>query len=259
MKLLMLLVAFTISVVNAQIICPRDNKVLITDSNSIVINDVVTDELMTKKSLEVLEKSKKDPSQTLYLVMYTPGGSVTAGNLFIEYLKGIPNPIVTITIFAASMGYHIVQALPGERLILETGELMSHRAKLGGMGGEIPGELLVRIGHIKALIDSMDLRVSNRINMSLPEYQKLIADEFWVTGQEAVNLSHADRVVTLVCDESLNGFEKLKVRTMLGSFEATFSKCPLIVGPIDVEAGDQPEEKVREAILTSRKKAIWSY
>ena len=73
----------------------------------------------------------------IYLFLNTPGGSIQAGLELIEGLNGINRPIHTVTLFAASMGWQLVQHL-GTRYVLKYGVLMSHKAR-GQFSGEFGG------------------------------------------------------------------------------------------------------------------------
>ena len=82
---------------------------------------------MSKAAKELALLRANNPKETIYIVVNSPGGSVTAGMKFITFANGIDN-VKTITITAISMGSAIVEALPGERLIVPNATFMFHRA-----------------------------------------------------------------------------------------------------------------------------------
>lgn len=205
-------------------------KILLTEDNSIVFNQAVTSAYASKKTLEVMIKSVK--TSPLYLVLNTPGGSVTAGLNFIDNIKSLNIPIHTVTIFAASMGYQFVQEL-GTRYITASGTLMSHRGSVGGVSGQVPGELNSRIGHIQAILSGMSSRAAARVGMTKENYDAAIINELWVSGNEAVNSKHADQVADVKCDKKLmQETYKDEAITIFGRVELTYAKCPLITAPI---------------------------
>ena len=122
---------------------PEFETVTLNSNNLLLLNSEVDGESLAalgtaaktqdKKLGNIKEKfsGKKAP---FYLFLSTPGGSIQNGLEMIETLKGIGRPVHTITSFAASMGFQIVQNLD-DRLILKTGILMSHHP-LGGTVGE---------------------------------------------------------------------------------------------------------------------------
>lgn len=200
--------------------------------NTIVFRGPV-DELSVSKAQQTLLKMSRNLSSkdTIYMVLDTPGGSVSAGMRLIDTIRGIPQKVKTITQFAASMGFYFVQALD-ERLVTPSGTLMAHRAKMGGVSGEIPGEVLVRINMILDILRSMETTNANRLGVTLQKYQDVIRDEYWVSGVEAVKQNAADRVVAIQCDESLDGTEDDVAQTPFGNIIIQFAKCPAITSAL---------------------------
>jgi ATP-dependent protease ClpP protease subunit len=208
-------------------------KILLTENNHVVFNQQVTGEYTSKKTLEIMEKSLK--ASPIYLVLDTPGGSVSAGLAFVDSIKALDIKVHTITIFAASMGYQFVQEL-GTRYILPSGTLMSHRGAVGGLSGQVPGELNSRLGRIQKILDGMSDRAAARVKMSKKDYDAAIINELWVSGQDAVSGNHADAIASVKCDKQLiqEKYTETLV-TIFGSVGLVFSKCPLISSPIDVK------------------------
>lgn len=165
-----------------------------------------------------------------YLVLDTPGGSVDAGNSFIDFAKSLGVKIDTVTIFAASMGFHLVQNLD-KRYVMNSSTLMSHRASLR-LGGELGGEFDVRLNWIRRTITKMDLVVSKRVNMKYHDYTNLIRDELWLDGQDSIKYRMADNVVNVKCDSSMQGTYSEKADVMFFTVDVEWSKCPLITAPL---------------------------
>ena len=233
MKILVLLMAlFTFSVGAAE-------TVTFNEDNTVSLKDAVMSGSVTQ-TINELAKRENNSEPVIYLVLDTPGGSVFAGLNLIHYLKGYKKPVKTVTIFAASMGFQIVNGNPGDRLIVDTGVLMSHPMS-GGLGGEMGNGLSLdnRNGYIKEIIDTMDKRAAARTKgkVSLAEYQKAYDNELWTTGQNAVDAGYADAVTLASCSESLSSsVETVDERefigfTMIGplalQIKYEVSKCPL--------------------------------
>lgn len=233
MKILVLLMAlFTFSVGAAE-------TVTFNEDNTVSLKDAVMSGSVTQ-TINELAKRENNSEPVIYLVLDTPGGSVFAGLNLIHYLKGYKKPVKTVTIFAASMGFQIVNGNPGDRLIVDTGVLMSHPMS-GGLGGEMGNGLSLdnRNGYIKEIIDTMDKQAAARTKgkVSLAEYQKAYDNELWTTGQNAVDKGYADAVTQASCTESLSSsVETIDERefigfTMMGplalQIKYEVSKCPL--------------------------------
>lgn len=212
-----------------------DLSITLEAKNTLVFRGAVTSESVSNLQLKLLNMSHTlNESTPIYLVLDTPGGSVFAGLELIDHLRAIPQKVHTITLFAASMGFQIVQNMD-KRYITNQGTLMSHRARLGGLQGQLYGEFETRYRMIKRKVDYMDAVASKRMGIKLEEYKDLVLNEYWIHGFDSLDDQAADKVVNLNCGKSLSGTESAKVNTMFGAFDVTFSKCPLIRAPISAE------------------------
>lgn len=212
--------------------------ITLSSSTTVTINGPITDESVTKASIEIMALNDSLPKgKAIILFLNTPGGSISAGNNLIELVSGLGRSVVTVTSFAASMGYQLVQAF-STRYILESGTLMSHRAAIGGLGGQVPGEANSRLKWITQAVEEIEVRTSKRVGLSLKDYKELIRDELWLTGNSAVSTNHADKVVKAKCDKSLNGTHAQTFFTMFGPIEVVLHNCPLITGPVSVKASE---------------------
>ena len=214
-------------------------SIVLTEANSVSINQEISSEFVASKQLEAFNKaSKLKAGDDLYLVLYTPGGSVLAGMLFIDTMKALKVKVHTITIFAASMGYQIAENL-GTRYMLGSGILMSHRGAVGGVSGQINGELNSRVQFYTDISNRLDSIVAKRVGTSLKAYQDSIVNELWLTSDKAVASNHADEIAEVSCDQKLiDGKVEEKVYTMFGAVDVTFSACPLITDPLSVKSSN---------------------
>lgn len=208
-------------------------NLVLEKKNTVALRMPVTGGTVNTLQQQVLALSSKLPKgEPIYLFLDTPGGSIAAGEEFITFTKGIQAEIKTVTSFAASMGYIFVQSL-GERLVLPTGTLMSHRAFFG-MEGQVPGEFNTRLQYWTSRIESIEAAVSTRVGLEVTPYRALIKDEYWVGGTEAVKAKHADRTVTVSCAADLSGTYNEAVQTFFGPVNVIWSSCPLITTPVGV-------------------------
>lgn len=232
-----------------------DRPVVLDVDNHVVFSGVVTDDSVSQAQIELIKiSSQLDDDDTIYLVIDSPGGSVTAGNRFIDFANSLPQKIKPICLFCASMGYHMFQSFD-ERLVYESSELMSHRVRIGGLAGQVPGEAVSRLNDIIATSQRMDEKVAKRIGINVKDYQKLIYDELWLSGYDAVKMRHADRVAKIKCSKELTKKTKSQsIKTIFGTVELKTSACPLISGALEVEMEEGHKFRSVEEAVTEAKK-----
>lgn len=237
MRYLLIALAFlSLSVAQAAPI----KEIVLTKDNTLVLNQAFTGESVS----DLIGQAKKldadlDSGYPIYLFLDTPGGSIQAGLELIEYFKGVNRPVHTITLFAASMGWQLVQNL-GQRYVLQYGVLMSHKAS-GGFRGEFGGDgsqLDSRYSLWLRRLSMMDQQTVDRTNgkKTLKQYQSEYDNELWLNGSEAVNEGYADAVVSVKCDSTLAGNSQKTVMGFGFSIEVLFDKCPIRTSPIGISA-----------------------
>lgn len=210
----------------------------LTEDNTLVLNQAFSGGSVAKLMEEAtkLDAGLKS-GYPMYLVLYTPGGSIQAGLELYDYLDGLNRPIHTITMFAASMGFQTVQHL-GTRYITRYGVLMAHKAR-GGFSGEFGGgasQLDSRYGmwlRRVEMMDKMTVERSSKIK-TLKEFYAMYAPELWLNGQEAVDRGLADSVATIKCDATLSGTKTVLYDLGFFSVNVVFSKCPARTAPLGV-------------------------
>jgi ATP-dependent Clp protease, protease subunit len=212
------------------------NRLVLEARNTYTFRGPVTGSSVSKAMKAIAQMSRNlSKSDKIYLVLDTPGGSIIDGMDFIDFLEALPQEVKTVTLFAASMGFQIVQHNPGERLIARDGTIMSHRAA-GGLDGQFNGEFESRYRMIKRKIDYLDVVDAQRVGMSFDDYQKKVKDEWWISGFDAVDSKVSDKMVLIQCGESMaDATDVLNIQTMFGPAVITFDKCPLIREPISAE------------------------
>lgn len=228
----------------------EETSITLTSENVVVLRDSVNIQSVNKVKEELSELSSRHPDQDLYLFLDTPGGSVIEGLGLIDFIRGLPNKVHTITQFSASMGYILVQNLD-KRYVLRSGVLMSHRASMSGLSGTLE-QIQSTIGFYGRMLDNIDLTCSNRIGIPLDTYKTLIFNDLWLDAQSSVAMNHADTIANVTCDVSLSGVYKQKVATMFGSYEVTFSKCPLFRGYSKAESSEGAYNPMVEEELFKR-------
>lgn len=212
-------------------------NISLNEKNTVVFRDNVNAKSVTEAqiALQNLVKLRGSKDYIIYLVLDCPGGSIVAGDAFVQYAKMIPN-LETVTIFAASMCSAIAQQLPGKRHITENGISMFHRAHAQIEGYLNEGELEEALRFTKKMVfEGLESKNAKRMQMTDEAYKARVATEWWMYGSEAVEFKAADVVSDVSCSQTLTEQEqKVLLITMFGDFELIYSGCPLFRAPIGV-------------------------
>lgn len=239
-------------------------EIILTKDNVIKLEGPVR----TSSAAAVVQKAKELDSilksgDPIYLVLDTPGGSITAGLEMIENLRNLNRPVHTITLFGASMGFQTVQGL-GNRYITRDGTLMSHKA-WGRMQGEFPGQFDSRYNYWLTRVKRMAERTVVRTNgkHTLKSYRALIENEYWCDGRDCLEQGFVDAIVAPKCDDSISGtytdtldagMEATPFGMLKWELKAKRSSCPLITGALgwDLYIDGQPLKGTLEPKVTKR-------
>ena len=222
--------------------------ITLTAANHVMFRGEVDPLYVARKSAELLYKARLLPTnQDLYLVIDSPGGDIVSGNDFANVVKSLGRPVHTITIFSASMAFNFVQRF-GTRYITPSGTLMAHRARVSGIGGQVPGEFLTMATHIYRYVTMMERQNAKRMQLSHEAYSTLVRDEYWAFGDEAVEAKAADKTALIRCDDSLSGAYKETVNSMFGQLTLIWAACPAIAAPLAVEEPEGLQTDVKKAL-----------
>lgn len=231
-------------------------------ANTLLFRGTVTDESVSAAISSAIKLSSKlKPTDVIYLVIDSPGGSISAGNELIDALNGLPNKVDTITIFSASMAAFTVEKL-GKRYITPSGTIMFHQASIGGVSGNVPEQALNRLKHILYEVGQLEQSAAERIGVSDETYRAAIHDELWLSGDESVAAGTTDEVVYLRCGADLNETYTLSFSSLFGNVSASFSTCPLITQPLSqTEDSKFPPElrKYLELLFKDKKEFVRRY
>tara|TARA_B110000977_G_C11021457_1_gene471493 strand:+ start:193 stop:969 length:777 start_codon:yes stop_codon:yes gene_type:complete len=166
------------------------------------------------------------------ILINSPGGSVSDGNIIIEQIKSLNNSGVSINCiseFAASMAFIITQVCP-VRLGISSSVMMQHQMSLG-INGEI-NRINSYLDYISNLIDSIDIMQSRRIGMDTIKFKERIKDEWWIYGHDNVKNNILDEIIIVKCSNSLSRFiDVVKITSFFGEVILKYEGCPLVREP----------------------------
>lgn len=211
---------------------------ILSDKTTVSLNTPIDADSAALVEQTLYDKSSKlSRNATIVLVLNSPGGSIPDGQKIIEFAQGLPQHIVTLSLFSASMSFIISQYLE-KRYVLDSSTMMSHRAMIEGVGGQVPGSFIERSMFFLSQMNEINDVIAKRAGLSRGAYNSLVANELWMSGNTAVKLNFADKVVKARCDQTLAGFgPEQSIQFFTASIKLKFPKCPLITQP-QVEMGD---------------------
>jgi ATP-dependent protease ClpP protease subunit len=205
-------------------------NVLLTPLNCVTLDSDVNQASIfaLSEALWKLNLKRGKDTYPLYVVINSPGGSVYDSEMFIRFANHISN-VKTIVMFAASAAHSIQQGIEGERLVMSDSVMMAHRAKISLSGQINDGEVESRLKNIKEWLDSIELRISKRIGITVQDYKQKIINEWWIFGESAIELNNADRLVKVKCSPELINLKITKFEgTIIGPIPYEGSACPLV-------------------------------
>ena len=171
-------------------------------------------------------------SNIVNIMINSPGGSISDGNIIIEQIKNMNQSNVKINCiseFAASMAFIITQACPN-RLGLSSSVMMQHQMSLG-INGEF-NRISSYLDYINNMRNDIDSMQSTRLGMVLKDFQERVKDEWWVYGSDNIKHNILDNIVIVKCSNSLNNFEDMvKINSFFGEVILTYVGCPLTREP----------------------------
>jgi len=221
-------------------------------NNTLIFREDYNPVSVAKLQKEMLSKVSGG-AKHIFLALDTPGGDIRAGNSLNSLAQGLGIKVDTITIFAASMGFGTAQSL-GTRYIQPHGVMMAHRARVGGVDGQIPGEFLTAAGMLLDLVYGMERSNAARLGLTFEDYTALVKDEYWVTGADAVKQGAADKVANIRCASDLLGTSEQIINLGFFTVKVIYSDCPAIEGPLDVifvgANADQATEKDKARVYS---------
>lgn len=217
----------------------QNKQVLLNSANTLVLRGGIDagSAIETQIKLAILVAKRGLKNYPIYLVLDSPGGSIEAGFMLIQFAKLIPN-LHTISIFAASMASAIAQALPGERMVTENGTMMFHQAYAGVEGTVEVGSLETKLYYIKRRVLTLEKTNAARMKMNLAVYKEYVNKELWLDAEDSITYRSADNIVDIVCTQELiRSTNELTVAGFFGAATYKFSGCPLFRVPVSGNDG----------------------
>ena len=156
----------------------------------------VTDDTANLIVAQLLFLEAEDPDKDIFLYIYSPGGSVTAGMAIYDTMQYIRSDVSTICIgLAASMGAFLLAAgAKGKRKALPNAEVMIHQPS-GGARGQAT-DISIQAEQILKTKKHMNEILAARTGQSIEKIAADVERDYYMTAQEAREYGLVDEVIT---------------------------------------------------------------
>lgn len=135
---------------------------------------------------------KKGP---IYLLINSPGGSISAGYSILDYCRLVPNKIITIGIgSAASMGSFLLTCAGDERYVTDNCELLYHQPLVGHISGQAT-DVEIQTKHLLQIKNKVIQDLSKKSNLSTKKLKDLLDRDSWLSKEDALKYNLIDGVL----------------------------------------------------------------
>ncbi|EZI40317.1 head maturation protease, ClpP-related [Staphylococcus haemolyticus] len=211
----------------------KNNKHILTLSGTIANLSFLDDTISAKAVKDSLDNVKED----IVIRLNSGGGDVFEGIEIYNYLKSLSNHItIEVTALAASAASLV--AMAGDKIIIRTGaNMMVHEASTMAFGNK--SDIQKTLNALTAIDTSIVDIYHDRTGLDRDEIDNLIANETWLTADEAINKGFADEKSSRKSvEKQKEGVENLKD----SKYVARLKEQRSILNAMINEAEEEPKE-----------------
>lgn len=173
-------------------IVPQFKNEIKNNTHILTLNGVVaSDEFDNTISYKFIENSLKDTDKDIVIKLSSAGGDVFEGINIYNYLKSLKNNItIEITSIAASAASLISMA--ADTIVMHTGaNMMIHEASTLAFGNK--SDIQKTLNALESVDTSIVDIYHERTGIDKAELSRMMANETWLTADEAVSNKFADK------------------------------------------------------------------
>lgn len=229
------------------VLADSSGVVTLTPDNTLTLYGAVDEEMVEY----VANKLPKLSSPTIYVQLFSPGGSVFSGKRVIDQLYAAQaqgKRVVCVAHVAASMAFVILQSPACQsRHVVSGAVLMQHQAR-ATVSGPIH-QLLSSVHSLVLELQELNTMQAARLGVPVEVFNNMVQHDLWInSGARALSLNAADSTILVLCDSRLLKRGK-REDIIIGRVKltATQSECPYVVQP-KVEA-----IQIQESVITELK------
>lgn len=173
-------------------IVPQFKNEIKNNTHILTLNGVVaSDEFDNTISYKFIENSLKDTDKDIVIKLSSAGGDAFEGINIYNYLKSLKNNItIEITSIAASAASLITMA--ADTIVMHTGaNMMIHEASTLAFGNK--SDIQKTLNALESVDTSIVDIYHERTGIDKAELSRMMANETWLTADEAVSNKFADK------------------------------------------------------------------
>jgi ATP-dependent Clp protease protease subunit len=144
-----------------------------------------------KKQLSELGSSK----EPIFVLLDSPGGSVSVGNEFVSLMQAADGPVYTICVGLCASMAAIILEHGTKRFALDRSTIMFHDAA-GGAQGSL-GQMNSLLQYYRRGIEKTNRYIAERSSMKYETFMELQKDNLWIDAEDAKALNLVDELVRL--------------------------------------------------------------
>jgi len=210
--------------------CLSHGKTITLNDDTIVIRGPINSESTNKFFMDIGETQNN-----ITIFINSPGGSVMDGMEIIDHIKMLQDNNVQVNCIAdysASMAFIILQSCTN-RYALFSSIIMQHQMSLGSKGNLY--NMQNYLNFIGDVDQQLDVLQADKIGMCVNDFRNLIENDWWLTGNTALERNVVDSLVHVRCSKKLyQQSTSIQYNTVFGEIELVFSKCPLVRNHLDI-------------------------
>ncbi|MGM0574562.1 MAG: ClpP family protease [Myxococcota bacterium] len=168
---------------------------------------------MIKKAQRKLLAYDQQSQDPIWLLLNSGGGSVEAGLVLIDTMRGIRSPVYCLVESKAYSMAGIILTFCDRRYALEHATIMLHEASYG-TAGEDPSNRS-RLAFLTEYLDQLHAEIAGRLGMDTEAYRSKIRDGWWLLPEEALEAQVINGVVKTIDYEDIPVRKLEEKRTLI--------------------------------------------
>ena len=164
----------------------------------VMIGTAIDDAVSNSVIAQMFFLEMQNPDQDINLYINSPGGSVSAGLAVYDIMQFVKCDVATCCIgLAASMGSFLLCAgAKGKRSVLPNARIMAHQPLVGGSGLSGPvSDIEIHAREMSYTKKKLTELYAKHTGQAAAKLAKLMDRDYYMSPEEAVRLSLADKVV----------------------------------------------------------------